>query len=214
MFAHLESLLLSLATKVPLELFAPLASFVEEIVAPIPSPTVMVVSGSLALVQGKTLFALIPLVLLGALGKTLGGLVVYVIADKAEDFIMEKFGKYFGVTSADVERFREKVGEGARGYVTLTLLRALPFVPSSVISVGSGIIKVPLRIFVVSTFLGTIVRDGFYIYTGYAGAQVLALAIAHSGNIETYLEAGVVIAVLGYLGYKFYKKSTTLTAVR
>jgi membrane protein DedA with SNARE-associated domain len=206
MFTQIETALLSLATELPLGAFAFIASFVEEVVAPIPSPTVMMLVGSVALLQERALVALVPLVLLGALGKTLGALVVYTVADKAEDFVMRRFGGFFGVTPEDVNGFREKVGTGARGYVVLTLLRAFPFIPSSVISVGSGLIKVSLPMFAVSTFFGTIVRDTFYLYTGYVGAQALVAIIHQSSDIETYLEIAVVIAVLLYLGYRIYRK--------
>lgn len=206
MFTQIETALLSLATTLPLELFVLFASFVEEIIAPIPSPTAMMVAGSVALIQERALSAILPLALFGAVGKTLGGIVVYTIAGKAEGFVMKKFGRFFGVTDEDVDSFRERVGEGARGYIVLTVLRALPFVPSSVVSVGSGLIKVPLAMFTVSTFLGTIVRDSFYLYAGYAGAQVLARIIAHSSNLETVIEVLVVVTVLAYLGYRMHKK--------
>lgn len=208
MFLNLESTLLGLASTMPLELFAFIASVFEEIVAPIPSPTIMMLTGSFASVQERTLFALLPLAVLGALGKTIGAVVVYTVADKAEDFVMERFGRFFGVSEEDVASFREKIGTGIRGYVMLTLLRSFPFVPSTVVSVGSGLIKVPLPTFTVSTFLGTIVRDGFYLYAGYVGTHVLARIVSHSGNIENYLEIGVVTLALAYLGYKIYKKNT------
>ena len=81
MFAHLETVLLSFATVMPLPLFAALSSFIEEIVAPIPSGPVMLVMGSLAQVQGYSLLMLFGLVLVATAGKLAGSLVVYAIAD-------------------------------------------------------------------------------------------------------------------------------------
>ncbi len=204
MFAHLEEMLISFADSLSLELFVFLASFVEEVVAPIPSPTVMVLAGSFAKVQEYTILALIPLAIIGAVGKTIGALVVYTITDKAEDVVMRKFGKFFNVTHEDVENFGKKLGNGIRDYVFLTVCRALPFVPSVVVSVGSGLLKVPIPLFIISTFLGTIIRDAFYLYAGYVGATALFAIINQSSSLETVVEVLAVLGVLSFIGYRIY----------
>lgn len=208
MFAQLESILISFANTLPLEVFVFIASFVEEVIAPIPSPTVMLVAGSFARVQDYAFFALVLLALIGAVGKTVGALVVYFITDKGEDFVMEKFGKFFGVTHEDVEKLGKKLGNGVRDYVVLTLLRAFPFMPSVVVSVGGGLLKVPLPLFITSTFLGTILRDGLYLYAGYAGATALFAIINKSSNLETYIEVLVALAVVGFIVYRIYHRNS------
>jgi membrane protein DedA with SNARE-associated domain len=196
MFTQLEILLTSLVNSVPLEIFVFVASFVEEIVAPIPSPAVMLAAGLAAEIQEKVLLALIPLAIIGALGKTCGALVVYIISDKAEDLVMRRFAPFFNVTHEDVETFGKKLGNGARDYFLMTFLRALPFIPSVVLSVGSGLLKVPLPLFIISTFLGTIVRDGFYLYAGYVGTSVLLSLVNQTGHLETYVEVVAGIAFI------------------
>ncbi len=210
MFSHLEEILLSFANSLPLEVFVLVASFVEEVIAPIPSPTVMVLAGSFARVQDYMMPALVVLALIGAMGKTIGAIVVYFITDKAEDVVMNKFGKFFGVTHEDVEKLGKKLGNGFRDYILLTTLRALPFIPSVVVSVGSGLLKVPVTLFIISTFLGTIIRDGFYLYAGYIGATALFTIINQSSSLETVVEVLVVLAGLAFIGYRIYlrKKST------
>ena len=205
MFVHLETLLTALVSSLPLEIFVFVASIVEEVVAPIPSPAVMLVAGATAQAQEKILLALVPLALIGALGKTLGALVVYIISDKAEDLVMHKFAKFFNVTKNDVEKFGSKLGHGIRDYFFMTFLRALPVMPSVVLSVGSGLLKVPLPLFIISTFLGTIVRDGFYLYAGYVGTTVLLSFINQTGNIETFVEVGAGLVFL-YVCTRIVKK--------
>jgi len=206
MFTYLESVLISFASTLSLPSFVFIASFVEEVIAPIPSPTVMVLAGSFAKVQEYSLFMLLPLAVIGAMGKTIGAVVVYFITDKAEDVVMNKFGNFFNVTHEDVENFGKKLGKGMKDYVILTTLRALPFMPSVVVSVGSGLLKVPMKLFVISTFLGTIIRDGIYLYTGYIGTQALMVFVQESTHFETYVKIVVVLAVLGFLGYRMSKK--------
>ena len=187
MFTYLETVLLSFMEVLPLEAFVFIASIIEEIVAPIPSPTIMMLSGSLAQFQGRTLYLLIPLALIGACGKTLGALVVYFLSDRFEDVLMRRFGHFLNVSHDDVEAFGAKLGKGYRDYALLTLFRALPFVPSVLVSVGCGVLKVPLPIFITSTFLGTIFRDGFYLYAGFVGTKVLEEFIATSTHVEEYI---------------------------
>lgn len=193
MFAELEQQLISLADRVPLEVFAPLASFVEEVIAPIPSPVVMLVTGSLAAVQGKFLIEVGLLVLLAALGKTLGALIVYFIADKAEDVLAGWSAKFFGITHQDIEAFGGRLGKGPRDYIVLTILRALPIVPSSLVSIGCGLLKVKIKLFVVSTFLGTLVRDAIYIYIGFVGAEAFSSFLNKTASIESFVQMATVL---------------------
>lgn len=209
MFTQLESSLLALAHTVPLELFAFVASFIEEVVAPIPSPTVMVLTGTIASFQSYTILGLLFLAIIAALGKTIGAIVVYFITDRAENLIMERFGKFIGVSHEDVESFGEKLGNGYRDYFLLTLFRALPFVPSVVVSVGSGLLKVPLRLFIITTFFGTIIRDSIYLYFGFVGTQLLGALIQKSASVETLIELLALIGILVILGFLYHKRART-----
>ncbi|QQR65321.1 VTT domain-containing protein [Candidatus Kaiserbacteria bacterium] len=206
MLHTIETSLLSLVHTLPLEWFVLIASIVEEIVAPIPSPTVMVLAGSAASVQSYGYIGLLFLVCIGAVGKTFGALVVYGVAYHAEDFVLRHFGKFFEITPHDIERLSAKIGTGFRAYWTLTLFRALPIMPSSLVSVGGGVLKVPVRIFVVSAFLGTLIRDGLYLYAGYVGTEALSTFITQSTHIESFVQYGVLgLIVLGCV-YFIYKK--------
>ncbi len=208
MFIGLETHLLSLVHTLSLPWFVFVASIIEEIIAPIPSPTVMVLAGSVASLQTYGYMGLVFLVCVGALGKTLGALVVYGVAYRAEDFVMNRFGKFFEVTPADIERLSAKIGTGARAYIMLTFLRALPIIPSSLVSVGGGVLKVPIRIFAASAFLGTLVRDGVYLYAGYVGTQALGVFIAQSTHIESYVQYGLAgLCVFSIVFYIYRKKS-------
>ncbi|HEX4798988.1 MAG TPA: VTT domain-containing protein [Candidatus Paceibacterota bacterium] len=208
MFTTLEEMLLAYAHTLPLEVFAFVASFVEEIIAPIPSPTVMVVTGSFAQMQGYSVFGLLALILMGAFGKVIGAVVVYTIALRAEYFLMNTLGRFFNVSEEDVAKLGSKLGKGTKDYALLTFLRALPIMPSVVVSAGSGILKVSVPLFIVSTFLGTIIRDGFYIYAGYYGAHILQTLIISFGHIETYVEIAVVLFIVGFMARRLMKRSS------
>ncbi len=196
MFDALEAQLTTLIHTLPLEVFVFIASFIEEVIAPIPSLTVMVLSGSFAAIQDYSLAALFMLAIFGALGKTIGAVIVYFIADRLEDVIVARFGKFFGITSLEIESFGKKLTGEMRDYLILTGIRAFPFIPSSVVSVGCGLLKIPRRLFIVTTFLGTIIRDGIYLYFGYAGTAALGYFIQISDHMESWI---TLIAILGFL---------------
>lgn len=206
MFAQLELQLLAFSHTLPLEWFVFVASIVEEIVAPIPSPTVMVLAGTIATVQGYPLLGLVALACIGAVGKTIGALVVYFVARFGEGVVVNRFGKYFGVSEHDVERLRVRVGTGARGVFVLTLLRALPIMPSVIVSVGAGVLGVPVWMVCVSAFIGTIVRDGVYLYAGYVGTHALTHFVAGSVRIESLIEYAIVSFLLCRAGYLIYRR--------
>ncbi|MFZ2522998.1 MAG: VTT domain-containing protein [Minisyncoccia bacterium] len=206
MFEQLEQILISLSNYVPLEIFAPVASVVEEIIAPIPSPAVMIVTGSLAALQEKTIYYLVFLALLGSLGKLLGSLFVYFVSDKVEDYFSGILEKFFGVTHEDIESFGKKLNGGYRDYLVMFLMRALPIIPSSVVSIGGGILKIPLKLFIVSTFLGSIVRDFIYIYFGYSGISILGGFLKKSESLESWIQLAVLAFVFGLFTWLYLRR--------
>lgn len=203
MFAALEAALLSYAQVLPLPVFAMLASFLEEIIAPIPSGPVMLVMGSIAQVQGYTLAAVASLAVLAACGKLAGSLVVYGIADKAEDVLSGRIAALFGITHAQIEGLGSRLGNGWKDYALLTLLRMLPFVPSVVVSFGAGALKVRLRLFIVATLIGSIVRDACFLYAGYLGLESAERLLAGFDSAQTVVEIMVVVVAAIGAGYLF-----------
>lgn len=159
----------TLAPTIPIELFVLLGSFVEEVLAPIPSPIVMTLAGSILEAQNRPLIAISWLALFGATGKTAGAWILYYLADKMEDLVVGKLGKFLGVTHKDIESIGSRLTGGWKDFLFLFAARALPIIPSAPVSLGSGVIKVKRSTYLLSTFTGTYVRDLMYLYLGYAG---------------------------------------------
>lgn len=206
MFEFLESKLFALAHMLPLEGFVFFASIIEEILAPIPSSALMFFAGTVAAQTSYTLLGLLTLSILGAAGKTLGAYIVYVIVDRAEDVLLGTWGKYFSVRHEDVENLGQKLTGGVRDYLLLIGLRAAPIVPSVILSVGGGLLKVRMRLFLISTFIGTIFRDGLYLIAGYFGYGVLAHFIERANSIEDLVEIGFILICIIGVWYFFSKK--------
>jgi membrane protein DedA with SNARE-associated domain len=186
MFA-IETTLLSLAHTLPLELFVFFVSFLEEVIAPIPSPSVMVVAGSFGVIQGYTLSGFIFLVLLASVGKTLGGVTMYFIAWKLKDIGLRTFGRFIDITDDDIQKFKGSFTGTMRDYLLYIFFRSVPVIPSVILSFGSGVVRLPLRLFIIGTFVGTIVRDSFYIVVGYMGTEALRVHLRSVSTTESVI---------------------------
>lgn len=206
MIETLINFLTTLSNKIPVELFILVGSFIEEVVAPIPSPLVTTVTGSLAYTQGYIPIALCLLGLLAAVGKTIGSVIIYYIADKAEDFIMVKIGPYIGITHKQIENIGSKITGTWKDYFIFIFIRILPFVPSMAISISSGIIKIPMKLFLIVTFIGTFFRSMFFIIFGYVSLEAFEKISKHLEITQTYTEIAIVIGLLMVIFFTYYKR--------
>lgn len=201
-FTHL---LASFSDTVPLPLFVIIAAFVEEVIAPIPSPFVMTISGSLIASQGQTLLYLALMAALGAFSKTVGSYIIYSIADKLEDVLIDKFGRFLGVSHEDTEGIGKMFTKGMRDDVAIFLSRAVPIMPTAPVSVVAGLLKFNLKTYLIASFLGLIVRNLFYLYLGYVGIGALESINDNLKSLET-IGYGILFLFLAGLTVWFYKK--------
>lgn len=207
MFDALTQSLLSLADSMSVEAFTFIGSLVEEIVAPIPSPIVMTAAGSLAAQQGYPLAYLFALSLIGAVGKTIGALFVYGVAYALGTVFVQRFGHLLGVTLSDVDALRTRLGKGWSQLASLTFLRALPIMSSMVLSVGCGVVRVSFMLYVISTFIGTIVRNFFYLYVGFSGVAAYRALVDGLDGVESAIQIVIGVAVLAFLGWLYWRRS-------
>lgn len=202
----IEEALKNAANHVPLELCSFGGGLIEEIIAPIPSPFVMAAVGSAAFAQEKGFMALVWLAVLGAAGKTLGAWVIYIIADKLEDVVIGKFGRFLGVSHQEVEGLGKHFSGGWKDDAILFVLRALPIVPSSPVSVVCGIIKINLRTFLVSTLTGNILRNLAYIYLGYSGISAYQSLLSGLDSAESVVQIAIFFVLVALVGWVYYKR--------
>ena len=194
------------AEQVPLELFVLVGCFAEEIFSPIPSFVVLIPAGAAAQVQDISWWYLPVLALIGAAGRVLASLILYFIADKSEDWLFGSGRRFFGVSHRQIERLGQRFSGSSRDLLVLFLLNAVPVLPTSLLSLACGFIKINLRVFVIATFFGSAVNAVFYMSLGYAG--VTAAAQLKGLDVALQIALGVLVAALvGWLLYRKKKKS-------
>src|SRR5690606_6968465 len=100
---YLIRFLEQLAEEVPVELFAFIGSFIEELIAPIPSPVVMTLAGTMVASNNSPFWYLFIIAVIASFGKTIGAIILYSIADKTEDVVLTRIGRYIGITHKQVD---------------------------------------------------------------------------------------------------------------
>jgi len=198
---HLEISIRELAGIVPLEMFAFIGAFLEELIAPIPSMLVMTTVGFFAQFEGRTTFFLVWLVFLGNIGKLAGSFIYYMVGDRAEDILTGRFGRYIGVKHADIERISRKLAGGSpwRDGVIIYILRVIPFVPTIAVSIASGALRIRLKVFLIASYVGNFSKDLFYAFAGYYGVRQFRVFFMDIERIRFgmgVLVAAIVIIIL------------------
>lgn len=171
-----------LATDVPLELFVFIGTVIEEIIAPIPTPVVLGTAGYLAHQAGQGWFFLFWLATVSSVGKTLVSVVFYFLGDKAEDFFVHRCGKFFGISPTDIQKAERWMNKGWWDEVVLVGLRIVPIVPTFAVSIVCGVLRVKMRTFIWTTFIGTLVRSFIILGVGALGTQYAVDAWKTTGS--------------------------------
>ncbi len=192
-----------LSQNINLEFFVIIGAFLEEIIAPIPSPFVMTTAAALAQTQNYSLWQLSLVVIVASIAKTASSYIIYFAADKLEDLVVGKLGKYIGLS----HKLIEQIGSFLTGTwiddFLMILARALPFIPTSLVSAGAGVIKYNQRSFIITTFLGVIIRNAFYLWVGYFGMTALENLWQQNSNNPIFLSIiGISLICLVYLLFK------------
>jgi len=179
------------------------ATLIEEIIAPIPSPIVPLSAGFFLLpmsggwedVWWPALFIIAMPV---SVGITIGSLAVYGLGYAGGKPVIEKSRKWIGLKWDDLEKIEKKIIRGKGDEIALFLLRVLPIIPGVAISVFCGIVRYPPRSFLVATWCGAFVRAFLLGIIGwYVGGVYAEYAQKISEMEKSIFIVSVIIVALG-----------------
>lgn len=188
-----------------------LATLLEEVVAPIPSPLVPLTAGFFLLPAGAGILetiwrALFIIAFPVALGITIGSTAVYGIGYWGGKPVIEKSKRWLGLSWEDMEKTKRKLTRGRGDEIALFILRVLPIVPGAAISGFCGIVRYPLKTFAAVTFLGALVRALALSVAGWYAGAVYTMYIATISKIENYIFAVFIILALFFAGRWYFLK--------
>jgi len=149
-----------------------LAALIETIIPPIPTLAIFPTAGFLASQQGIPLIGIIPMIILGALGATIGTSAIYFIALKLGRVVLLRYLKLFKISEKKLERVEiwfEKYGDKA-----VFLGRMVP-VMREMISVPAGLLQMRIPKFILYTFAGSLIWSSATILAGYYFGEAIGL---------------------------------------
>lgn len=192
-----------------------LLGFIEEIVIFIPSSVVFVAIGFLLIDAKLGFFSAIVTAMSkigtpGALGVTVGSLLIYWLVYWGGKPLIFKLGGYINLKWHQIENLNKKFTAGHFDEISLLFLRTVPILPVSAVTIFCGLIRLKWREFVITTFLGTFLRVttlsmlGWYLGKEY---EKYAWQIA---SIEKYIIITLIAVVAVSLIYLHGKQKKSL----
>lgn len=187
---------------------------IEQIIVPIPSPLIIMGAGAILIPPGLSLpnafiQILWVIVVPGTIASTLGSYIGYLISYYGGKALVVRFQRFLGADWNQIENL-EKRFRGKREALSIFLTRAIPVFPISLVSIFSGLLRIPIRPFTLYTFLGSIFRCFFLAFFGWWIGATYEKAAARLDSVETIISILMLLGMgvaFGYLYYKFRRSA-------
>lgn len=185
---------------------------IESVIIPIPSEIVLPFAGFLV---GEGL-AVEPItgaawnywlvVFAGTIGATVGALVAYGIGAWGGRPLIERWGRYLGITSSDLDRadaFFARHGQAASFFG-----RMIPII-RSLVSFAAGVARMPLGKFTLFTFLGSLPWTAALVFAGVTLGSNWESIGAWLKRFEYAVLAVVVATIVAWIWFRIVKPRRT-----
>lgn len=191
------------------------AGIIEQVISPIPSVFIPMSAGFFLIQQEISFFSAVEEVvrkisLPYSLGATLGSSVLYFIAMYGGRILIEKFGRFFGVSLKNIDLFRKKFTRGFKDEVLIFLLVCLPVTPISLVAASCGLIKIPPQEFYPLLAAGTFFRSIFLGFLGWRIGESYHFLAKGLDKIESFISILVVGVIFFLLAFLYWKRRKIL----
>lgn len=195
-----------------------LGAIIEQIVgALIPSPLIPMSAGFLLIPKQLPLMAALISIVKKisfpyAFGATIGASFLFFIAYFGGRVLIEKFGKFLGVTLKSIDKFRTKFMGGFKDEILIFLLVVLPVTPISLVAATCGLIGVSPFEFFSLLLGGTFFRSIFLAYLGWKAGETYESIALSLNKAETILGILILGVAFGLLAFLYYKREKLLNS--
>ena len=186
--------------------------FIEQIIVPIPSPIISMAGGALIIPGNLPLLTALTQIFLKvslpySLGAAVGTSLVYFIAYFGGKPLIDKFGKYIGVSWKLIEKIRSDFQKTIHDEIFILVSCSIPVVPVSLITAFCGGFKVAPVKFYPMVFSALLIRATILGFLGFQMGETF-VGLAHGlDKIESLL---TVIGAGLILGFLFLKREQWL----
>lgn len=192
----------------PLSVFV--AVIIEEVFVPIPSPLV-IMGASFILIPagisiGEALTQIFFLIVIPAsIASTIGSFFVYFIGYYGGKATVTRFEKFLGFGWKDVEKTEKRFKDTRKTWITITVLRAIPFFPIALVSLTSGVLRLNKWKYALSTLIGSIPRTFILAFMGWSLGSTYTSFATQLNILENIIAVSIIICV-AYVLYAFRHK--------
>lgn len=185
---------------------------IEQIIIPIPSPLIPMAAGFLLIPPGASSLKLFgdiffKAALPFAIGSTIGSTIVYLIAWYGGKYLIDKFHKWLGIDWEDIEGIQKKYFTGkSTDEILIFVFRAIPMIPSVLVSAVCGVIRTKPISFYLFTFLGLLVRGMLLGFLGWKSGDALFGIAGGLDKGEMILSLLILIAIAAFFIVMFFSR--------
>jgi membrane protein DedA with SNARE-associated domain len=192
-----------------------LGGLIEQIIVPIPSPIITMAGGAFLVSQNSSFFQtlweiFIKVSIPYTIGATIGTSLVYLIAFYGGKPLIDKFGKYIGISWQLIEKVRSDFQKTITDELFILISCVVPVVPVSLVSGFCGGFKIPAKKFYPMVFIALLIRAAILGFIGYKMGETFT-SLAHGldkiESILTFVGAGLLLGFLYLKREKWIKKN-------
>ena len=184
-----------------------LGGFIEQIIVPIPSPIITMAGGAFLVARNQGFFETfvqlftkvsIPY----SIGATIGTSLVYWFAYVGGKPIIDKFGKYIGISWNLIEKVRADFQKSIKDELFILIACTIPVVPVSLVTGFCGGFKIPPKKFYPMVFIALLIRAAFLGFVGFKMSETFTDLAEGIDRIESVFQIIGIVALLAFLYYK------------
>jgi membrane protein DedA with SNARE-associated domain len=184
------------------------ATLLETIFPPIPSEVIFPLIGFTAQSKGLGLANAIAMATIGALGSTVGAIMIYFLSLKIGRPAILRVGKYVLINESKLQR--AELWFEKHGAVAVFAGRLAPGI-REIISIPAGLGKMNIIKFILFTFAGSLIWSISLTIVGYYLGETWSKFAKESSGIFNIVALIIIVGVAAVIGFGYYKEHRSST---
>ena len=179
------------------------ATLLETIFPPIPSEIIFPLVGFVAQSKGLGLGDALGMATIGALGSTVGAIMIYFIALKIGRPAILRIGKYVLINESKLQR--AELWFEKHGAIAVFVGRLAPGI-REIISIPAGLSKMNMVKFILFTFAGSLIWSSCLTFVGYYFGETWSKFAKASAGIFNIIALIIIVGIAAVIGFGYYKE--------